>query len=97
MTSFQQIFSFPNSVNIFITNALNSVSGKLFVYASLFFSRISLAVSVESIYSAFFMLVNFLCQSGYTVMYYSLEVTFLCGSIPVWAVCAQCLKWEGWN
>ena len=48
-----QSIIFPNSINIFITNALKSLSDKLFISVSLFFQGFSLALSIESSFSAF--------------------------------------------
>ena len=69
----------PNSVNIFITNVLNSLSSKLFISVSLFiFSCVFLALSIESSPSAFSFFLTFftfmnLCES---FTYFSLEGVF---------------------
>lgn len=44
---------FLNLLNIFITNAVNSFSGILFIFASVFFQSFSFAISLENIFSAF--------------------------------------------
>ena len=44
---------FLNLLNIFITNAVNSFSGILFIFASVFFKSFSFAISLENIFSAF--------------------------------------------
>ena len=44
---------FLNLLNIFITNAVNSFSGILFISVSVFFQAFSLVISLENIFSAF--------------------------------------------
>lgn len=51
---------FLNLLNIFITNAVNSFSGILFIFVSVFFSHFLLLFHLENIFSAF-SLFNFVC------------------------------------
>ena len=53
---------FPNSVSVLITNALNFLSGKLFIFISLciFFQVFFLALSIETNF-CLLILLNFLC------------------------------------
>ena len=44
---------FPNSISILITNALKSLTGKLFISVLLFFQGFSLALSIEASSSVF--------------------------------------------
>ena len=83
---------FPNSVNIFITNVLNSLSGKLFISVSLFFQGLSLALSGESHSSAFSFYLTF-CASvnlDEIVTCCGLEEVFLSESIHIQTACVQC-------
>ena len=75
---------FPNSVNIFITNVLCSLSGKWFISISLFFQGVSLALFQLRVVPLPFCLTSSasmsLCE---TVTYCGLEGVFLCGNIPM--------------
>ena len=88
---------FLNSVNIFITNALNSSSGKLSVLSFSFSGVFFCSFNWEQ-FLCLFILLNFLClyELGETVTCCSLEGVFLCGSISIQTVCVQCLWLESW-
>ena len=80
------VYNFLNSVSIFITYILNSVSGRLVsVFHSLFFQGMSLALLLGSIFSSFpFHLTFFVSMNlGEIVLYHGHEMAFLCGSVPV--------------
>ena len=89
---------FPNSVNILITNALNSLSGKLFLSISLFFSECFFGSFNWQQFLCIFILLNFLCLYEFRWNSYLLllEGLFLCGAIPVQVQCVHCLWWESW-
>ena len=85
---------FSNSVSILISKALNSLSGKLFISVSLFvFQRFSLALSINSSSSAFFILLNFPSMTSCETVTAVLKV-FLCGSIPIHIAWVQSLWWR---
>ena len=90
---------FPNSVSILTTNALNSLSNKLFISVSfVVFQGFSLVFQLRYIHLFSFCLWSFLCLSeiAETVTYCGPEGVSLCGSIPILPVCAQWLCWESW-
>ena len=77
---------FLNSVSIFITSFLNSVSDRLVsVFLSLFFQGMSLALLLGNIFSSFlFHLAFFVSMNlGEIVLFHGHEMAFLCGSVLV--------------
>ena len=75
---------FLNSVSIFITKFLNSVSHRLSL-THLFFQGFSLALSIGSSSFAFSFYLTFSLSMnlGTTVIFCGLEVAFLCGTVPI--------------
>ena len=90
---------FPNSVNIFITNVLNSLFVNcLFLFWYLFSWGFSLAFSVESSSSAFSFCLTFSASMklGEMVTYCGLEGVSLCGSVHIQSACTQWFWWKSW-
>lgn len=91
-----------NSVNIFffITNALNSSSGKLFMSVlSFIFSWLFFCSSIWEQFLFLFILLIILClyELGETVTYCSLEGLLLCGSILYGRLCIpSAFGWRAW-
>ena len=92
---------FTNSFNILITNALNSLCHKVFLFHDLFFSEVfSCFFSWDNPIAFSFCLTFFASMnSGKTITYCSLKGLSLCGRVSLCRlqnVCADCLWWESW-
>ena len=73
--------------------ALNSLSGKNCYLCFIIFQRFSLALSINSSSSAFFILLNFPSMTSCETVTAVLKV-FLCGSIPIHIAWVQSLWWR---
>ena len=82
---------FPNSVSILITNALNSLSDKLFISVLLFFPGFSLVLSSKTNSSVFLFCSTFSVsmELGETVTYFILKGVSFCENVPLPFACAQ--------
>lgn len=81
------IYTFTKSVIILISNALNSLFGKLFIYVSvvvlgLFHSFLSFHLSQILLYYFVYM------ELFETVAFLGLGMISLCGSVPMQCVCS---------
>ena len=81
---------------MFITSALNSLSGKWFGSVSLVaFQGFSPVLSNEPDLSVlFYVIFSFSMKLAETVTSYGFNA--LCGNVPIQSTCAQWLWWESW-
>ena len=86
------IYSFHNSVNIFINNALNSLSGNcLFLQHYVFFQVLFFALVIESSFSASFCLTFSASFAFRLVTYCSIEGLIVLMCEHSFADCVHCL------
>ncbi len=90
--------SFSNFSKHFITNILNSLTGKFFYFCSLLINSVDFFCSFRWAYFLCLMILTLSSSMnlGETFTSCALVGVFLCASVPMPTACAQCVWWDGW-